>query len=263
MGVDEVTGAESGEATALEESGSDTIAPPAPDTDPNALADADDTGEHPAEGDPARPLLVLDRDGTLVDFVRDEETGFVGVAFHPSQLRLLAGVERGLKKLQNAGYRFAIATNQPGPAKGQYTAEAMARTNDALVVMLRDLDIDVEYIASCMHHPDGGPGGDAALVGPCDCRKPKAGLLEEIFSALGAPRETSWVVGDQLSDVMAGKVLGLKTALLLDVRRCELCPNKGSAHSAKPDVTVPTLDALADLLLAAAAATAATAVSPS
>lgn len=260
MGVDEITAVNPGDDDALE-SPNDTIAPPAPDTDPNALAEAEDTGEHAAAADFSRPLLVLDRDGTLIDFVRDLETGFVGVAFHPNQLRLLAGVASGLQKLKSAGYRFAIATNQPGPAKGQYTAEAVARTNDALVVMLRDLDIDVEYVASCTHHPEGGPGGDSGLVGPCNCRKPKAGLLEEIFSALGAPYEGSWVVGDQLSDVVAGQVLGLKTALLLDVRRCELCPNKGSEHAAKPDLTVPTLDVLADLLLAAAAASAATAVS--
>lgn len=254
MGVDEVT--------ELQESASDTIAPPAPDTDPNALAEAEDTGEHTAAVD-LRPLLVLDRDGTLIDFVRDEETGFVGVAFHPSQLRLLPGVVEGLTKLRIAGYRFAIATNQPGPAKGQYSVESMARTNDALVVMLRDHDLDVEYVAACTHHPDGGPGGDASLVGRCNCRKPKPGLFEEILDALGSPNETCWAVGDQLSDIVAGQALGLKTALLRDVRRCELCPNKGSAHSATPDLTVPTLDALADLLVAAAAASAATVVSAS
>jgi len=246
MGVDEVT--------PELESPSDTIAPPAPDTDPHGLAE--DTGETTTAD--SRPLLVLDRDGTLIDFVRDQETGFVGVAWHPSHLRFLTGVVSGLKKLQGAGWRFAIATNQPGPAKGQYTAESVARTNDALVVMLRDEDIDVEYVAACMHHPDGGPGGDASLVGPCECRKPKAGLFDEIFGALGAPRETSWVVGDQLSDIVAGQVLGLKTALIVDTRRCELCPNKDSAHSARPDVTAPTLDVLADLLLAASAASAET-----
>ena len=238
MGVDEVT--ESEESTAL-----DTIAPPAPDTDPHALAD---TGDHSSPGD-ARPLVVLDRDGTLIDFVRDQETGFVGVAWHPSQLRLLPGVVSGLQKLKHAGYRFAVATNQPGPAKGQYSAESVTLTNDALVALLRGHDVDVEYVAACTHHPDGGPGGDQALVGPCTCRKPQSGLLEEIFSVLGAPRDTSWTVGDQLSDIVAGQALGLRTALLLDVRRCELCPNKGSEHAAKPDLTVLTLEAFADFVV--------------
>ncbi len=260
MGVDEVTPSSESEATEAQ-GASDTIAPPAPDTDPNALlVDDADTGEHEA-ADPSRPLLVLDRDGTLIDFVRDEELGFVGVAFHPAQLRLLAGVLAGLQKLKAAGWRFAIATNQPGPAKGQYSAESVARTNDALVVMLRDAEIDIEYVAVCTHHPDGGPGGDLSLVGRCACRKPQPGLLEEIFSALGAPRERSWVVGDQVSDVASGQALGLRTALLVDTRRCELCPNKSATDVVKPTVTAPTLDALADLILAADAASAGTVVS--
>ncbi len=66
-----------------------------------------------------RPGVILDRDGTLIDVVRDDETGTVSVAFHPDQLRLLPGVVEGLKLLAAAGYGFALATNQPGPAKGQ------------------------------------------------------------------------------------------------------------------------------------------------
>jgi D-glycero-D-manno-heptose 1,7-bisphosphate phosphatase len=76
--------------------------------------------------------ILLDRDGTLVDVVRDEELGVVNVAFHPSQLRLLQGVVEGLRLLRDAGYVFGIATNQPGPAKGQISIEAVARTNLAL-----------------------------------------------------------------------------------------------------------------------------------
>jgi len=61
-------------------------------------------------------LALLDRDGTLIDVVRDEETGTLTTAFHPSQIRLLDGVVEGLRVLVDAGYRLAIATNQPGPA---------------------------------------------------------------------------------------------------------------------------------------------------
>jgi hypothetical protein len=79
------------------------------------------------------PVAILDRDGTIIDVVRDEETGAISVAFHPSQLRLLSGAVEGLRALQGAGYALAIATNQPAPAKGQFSADAVARTNDALV----------------------------------------------------------------------------------------------------------------------------------
>ena len=50
-----------------------------------------------------RPGIILDRDGTLIDVVRDEETGVLSVAFSPSQLRLLPGVLEGLLLLKAAG----------------------------------------------------------------------------------------------------------------------------------------------------------------
>ena len=79
-----------------------------------------------------RPGILLDRDGTLIDVVRDEETGTVSVAYHPSQLRLLPGVVSGLRALAQAGFVFGIASNQPGPALGQISRAAVERTNWAL-----------------------------------------------------------------------------------------------------------------------------------
>src|SRR4029077_6804970 len=82
------------------------------------------------------PIAIFDRDGTIIDVVRDEETGVITVAFHPAQLRLLAGAVDGMRALQDAGFTLAIATNQPGPAKGQMSVAAVERTNAALVARL-------------------------------------------------------------------------------------------------------------------------------
>jgi D-glycero-D-manno-heptose 1,7-bisphosphate phosphatase len=172
----------------------------------------------------ARRAVLLDRDGTLIDVVRDSETGVISTAFHPSHIVLLSGVVEGLKLLRDAGYAFGMATNQPGPAKGQFTAEAVRRTNDALVAMLAKEGIVVERVEACMHHPDGGPGGDAALVGPCTCRKPKPGLVENLLRDMGASRDVSWMVGDSAADVEAGAAAGTRTALVFPSNRCELCP---------------------------------------
>ncbi len=121
------------------------------------------------------PVAILDRDGTLIDVVRDEETGTIGVAFHPSQLRLLDGALEGMRALQDAGYVLAIATNQPAPAKGQFSVDAVRRTNDALVGLLRERGVRIDAVEVCMHHPKGGAGGDASLVRDCACRKPNPG----------------------------------------------------------------------------------------
>ncbi|WXA83243.1 HAD-IIIA family hydrolase [Pendulispora rubella] len=168
--------------------------------------------------------VILDRDGTLIDVVRDEETGAITTAFHPSHLRLLAGVEEGLRLLHDAGYVLAIATNQPGPAKGHFGRAAVERTNDALVTMLADRGIPIAKVATCMHHPDGGAGGDASLVGPCPCRKPKPGLLLDLMQELALDPAQSWMLGDTSSDVEAGHAAGLRAGLIFAPNRCELCP---------------------------------------
>ena len=49
-----------------------------------------------------RPGIIVDRDGTLIDFVRDEELGAVVSAFHPRHVRFFPGVVEGLQLLQEA-----------------------------------------------------------------------------------------------------------------------------------------------------------------
>lgn len=198
--------------------------------------------------------VVLDRDGTLIDVVRDEETGFVGVAWHPSQLRILDGVVEGLAKLSYSGYSLAIATNQPAPAKGQFSRDAVARTNAALVEMLAREGVVIAHVAVCMHHPTGGPGGDPSLVGDCACRKPKPGLVVDALAALGASPARSWMIGDSPGDVTAGRAAGVRTGLVFDTKRCELCPLRGGPREA-PDVHAPTLLGIAERILALGAGT--------
>lgn len=175
-------------------------------------------GEHEVK------LAIFDRDGTLIDVVRDEETGAIVVAFHPSQLKLLSKAVEGLRMFAAAGFRLAIATNQPGPAKGQISREAVARTNKALVDLLAKEGVAIDYVATCMHHEVGGQGGDVSLVGPCECRKPAPGLLLECMKALGAKPENTWMIGDSRGDIRAGERAGTRTAMVFDTKRCELCP---------------------------------------
>lgn len=196
--------------------------------------------------------IILDRDGTLIDVVRDEEAGAIVTAFHPRQVRLLAGVVEGLSALAAAGFRFAIATNQPGPAKGQYSRDAVAKTNAEVVAQLAAKGIAIEHVAVCMHHPEGGTGGDASLVGPCACRKPKPGMILECVQALGLDPASSWMVGDTSSDVEAGAAAGVSTALVFDPRRCELCPLREGVGTLRrsPDLHGRNLAELASRILA-------------
>ena len=179
--------------------------------------------------------ILLDRDGTLIDVVRDEETGAFHTAFHPSHVRMLSGAIEGLRLLQAEGYLLAIATNQPGPAKGQFSADAVLRTNRALVDTLAQAGISIAQVAVCMHHPQGGDGGDPSLVRECSCRKPRPGLLDSLVSELGLDRDGSWMVGDSAADGAAGHAAGLRSALVFASTRCELCPLRPRIPGSLPD----------------------------
>ena len=186
------------------------------------------------------PLAILDRDGTLIDLVRDEETGAIVTAFHPAQLRLLPEAVEGLRALAGAGFVLAMATNQPGPAKGQISRAAVARTNAALLALHDAQGVSIAAVEVCEHHPQGGPGGDPALVRTCDCRKPRPGMLRSLLARLGGDAARSWAIGDSPADVEAGRAAGLRTALLVPTSRCELCPLRGRPDPGA-DVLGPTL----------------------
>ena len=197
-----------------------------------------------------RPGVILDRDGTLIDVVRDEETGVVSVAFHPEHVRLLPGVVDGLKLLAAAGYGLAIASNQPGPAKGQISRAAVERTNRALVSELAAEGIEIESVQVCLHHPQGGPGGDATLAVDCGCRKPKPGLLLAAIEHARFEPARTWMIGDSPADVLAARAANVRGALVFATNRCELCPLRGGPE-VRPELVAPRLDELARAILAA------------
>lgn len=192
--------------------------------------------------------VILDRDGTLIDVVRDEETGAVTPAFHPSHIRFLPGVVEGLVALRDAGFVLCLATNQPGPAKGQYSARAVEHTNHALAEELLARGVRFAAVEACLHHPQGGPGGNPLLVGPCACRKPLPGMLLSAMAKASLDPRRTWMVGDSRADLEAGRAAGVRVGLVYSTERCELCPLRGGPPGA-PDVVGASFDRVARAII--------------
>jgi D-glycero-D-manno-heptose 1,7-bisphosphate phosphatase len=148
----------------------------------------------------------LDRDGVIIELMPD------GVSVRePEQVRLCAGAAAAIQRLRAAGYLVVVVTNQPGPAKGLYTRESIDGAIARMHTLLADAGTEVDDVFVCLHHPEGGPGGDPSLTRVCDCRKPKPGMLLAAARKHGIDLAESYMIGDLETDEAAGRAAGCRT----------------------------------------------------
>lgn len=147
--------------------------------------------------------VFLDRDGTLVH-PRHYPS-------RPADLRLYAGIGPELRQLQQAGFHLVVITNQSGVARGYFTTEVLGRLHQHLAAELGRFGVTLSGVYYCPHHPDGVI---PELAIRCDCRKPAPGMLLAAARNLGLDLRRSWLVGDILDDVEAGRRAGCRAVLV-------------------------------------------------
>ncbi len=147
----------------------------------------------PGKATPSRKAVFLDRDGTL-----NKNTHYF-IDFE--DFELLPGVVEGLRLLQNLDYRLFVVSNQSGVARGYFSYEAVEELHGKIREHLAGLGIRLEELAFCPHHPEGKV---EAYAGDCDCRKPKPGMIRKLAAKYDIDIAQSIMVGDNLSDAMAG-----------------------------------------------------------
>jgi len=136
--------------------------------------------------------VFLDRDGTII-----EDPGFL---HEPDKVKLLPGAAEAIRRLNDAGYRVIIVTNQSGIARGRFTVADYEAVQQRLGALLAAHGARLDGAYFCPHHPQ--------LTGPCDCRKPGLKLFRDAQAAFDIDFAQSWWVGDRLSDVQPARVLG-------------------------------------------------------
>lgn len=188
--------------------------------------------------------VFLDRDGVINELVYYEEQGLVDSPFTVEQLKLFPWAGEAIKKLTEGGYKVVIASNQPAIAKGQLSWETFEKIRGKMKEELakQAAFVDGEYY--CFHHPEAVI---ADLKVNCECRKPKPGLLLQAAREHDIDLLESWMIGDNLTDIKAGKSAGCKT-VLLGKMKCQLC-RLMDEEDARPDSIASSLSEAVSVIL--------------
>ena len=147
--------------------------------------------------------VFLDRDGTVT-----EEVGYLADL---AKLRLIPGAGSAIKKLNQAGVKVVLVTNQSGGARGYFPGSLVHEAHDRLTGMLRQKGAALDGIYYCPHHPTAG-SSEYTMI--CDCRKPGTGLLDQAAKDLDINLKRSFVVGDKWSDVELAHRAGSRAVLV-------------------------------------------------
>lgn len=131
-------------------------------------------------------LVILDRDGVI----NEDSAEFIK---SPDEWNPIPGSLEAISRLNHAGYKVAVATNQSGLARGLFDVLTLNAIHHKMHQLLSKKGGHVDAIFYCPHGPDDG----------CSCRKPEPGLLKEIEKRYGSNLTDVPVMGDSMRDLDA------------------------------------------------------------
>jgi histidinol-phosphate phosphatase family protein len=170
--------------------------------------------------------VLLDRDGVINALVHHQESGVIDAPFTRSQFKLLPRVPEAVRLLNDLGLAVAIVSNQPGIAKGHLKAEMLKAFDRAMLKQIRAAGGRIDHIYYCLHHPEAKV---PKLRQRCDCRKPEIGMLKNAAADLQVALDECYMVGDGITDLMAGSRAGCRT-VFVGRWKCEICQFTEAPH---------------------------------
>ena len=144
-------------------------------------------------------LIILDRDG-VINFDSDQ---FIK---KPEEWKPIPGSLEAIARLNQAGYRVVVATNQSGIGRGLFDMAMLNAIHSKMHKACALVGARIDAVFFCPHTNEND----------CDCRKPRSGMLEEIMArySLGSLDNVP-VVGDSLRDLQPAAALGARPYLVL------------------------------------------------
>lgn len=155
-----------------------------------------------------KKALFLDRDGVINRMVLIN--GQFDSPQNIKQIFLVPGITSLIEWLNKKGVLIIEVTNQPGVALGKISFKDLDKVENKIHKLLNKDGVKVDKIFRCIHHPNSlNPKFNIA----CNCRKPKAGMLIKAAKQLNIDLKGSAILGDNATDMEAGKKAGCKTIL--------------------------------------------------
>lgn len=149
---------------------------------------------------------------------------------------------RGLRKLREAGFLLIIISNQSGVAHGFFKEDALNAVEGRIRELLQKENIELDGFYYCPHHPEGKIKEFSV---ECACRKPKPGMILQAASDFNIDLAQSWMIGDILNDMEAGKKAGCHTILIDNNNETEWLLNEFR----EPDFTALNINEAAGFIL--------------
>ena len=143
-------------------------------------------------------LVILDRDGV----VNHDSDQYIK---SPAEWRPIAGSIEAIARLNQSGFRIAIATNQSGIGRGLFDMGTLNAINDKMMEMVFRQGGRIDAVFFCPHTAEEN----------CNCRKPRTGLYQEIAARFHTELKGVPCVGDSLKDLQSAEAVGGSPILVL------------------------------------------------
>jgi len=117
------------------------------------------------------------------------------------------------------GYQLVIITNQSGIARAYYSEEDFDKLNQWMLEQFKINNIEIKAVYYCPHHPTKGIGKYKIA---CQCRKPNPGMIIQAALEHQIDLSQSILIGDNLSDIKAGKTAGIGRNFLVNTGKKEV-----------------------------------------
>lgn len=151
--------------------------------------------------DKAKSIVFFDRDGVITknrDFIVNAKS----IPFNNLSIE-------AIKLLNSHQFPIVIVTNQPIVARGWITLACLKKINKAIVAFLNKNNAYIDAVFSCPHHPQATLSQYRI---DCNCRKPGTQMIKDALKHFNI--KNGYIIGDQTTDIKAGKDAGLKTFLV-------------------------------------------------